>query len=217
VNVNVKLALFSLVVLAPSLAWHEFAHAWAALRLGDATPRQWGRMTLNLKPHVDRFGTLLLPALLLILVAAGYFPPVFAYAKPMPLNPSAMRNPDRGLRLYALAGPGANLIVAVIFGLALRATGAEFQDNLTLFLFAGMLVNVVLFVFNLLPIPGLDGAKIVATFLTSYRARQVYQNLDEYLPLFILLVFFILSGATLYIVRILGNAVCRLIGVGDCL
>ena len=79
-----------------------------------------------------------------------------------------------------------------------------------------MIVNVVLFVFNLIPIPGLDGAKLVAPLL-SYRARQIYQNMDEYLPLFMLVIFFLLAGATLSIVRVLGNAVCRLIAGSDCL
>ena len=92
------------------MSLHEYAHAWTAARLGDHSARQWGRMTLNLKPHVDKFGTLLLPGLLLVLVAAGYLLPVFAYARPMPVNPSSMRNPDRGMRWYALqvAGTGCN-------------------------------------------------------------------------------------------------------------
>ena len=215
-SVNLKLALFMLVVLVPSLRIHEYAHAWAALRQGDHGPRQWGRLTLNLKAHVDKFGTLLLPALLLVLVASGQLLPVFAYAKPMPVNPSAMRNAERGMRWYALAGPLANLALTVLFGVGLRATGASRGGTLTLFLFAGLVVNVVLFVFNLIPIPGLDGSKLVAPLL-GYRARQVYQNLDEYLPLFMLLVYFILAGITLRVVQVLGNAVCRLIGVGDCL
>ena len=71
VSTNVKLALFMLVVLVPSVSLHEYARAWTAARLGDHSARQWGRMTLNLKPHVDKFGTLLLPGLLLVLVAAG--------------------------------------------------------------------------------------------------------------------------------------------------
>src|SRR5437763_10627948 len=212
---NVKLALFMLVTLVPSLVIHEYAHAWAAVRQGDSSPRHWGRLSLSLKAHLDKFGTLLLPGLLLLLVAAGYLLPVFAYAKPMPVNPSSMRNPERGMRWYALAGPLANLAVAIVFGVALRAGGITRGGNVTLFLVAGLIVNVVLFVFNLIPIPGLDGAKLVAPLL-SYRARQMYQGLDEYLPLFMLLVFFILAGATLSIVRVLGNALCRLIAGGDC-
>jgi Zn-dependent protease len=215
-STNVKLALFMLVTLIPSLVIHEYAHAWTAVRQGDSSPRHWGRLSLSIKAHLDKFGTLLLPGLLLLLVAAGYLLPVFAYAKPMPVNPTAMRNPVRGMRWFALAGPLANLALAAVFGVALRASGVHFRGNLTLFLVAGLVINVVLFVFNLIPIPGLDGAKLVAPLL-GYRARHVYQNLDEYLPLFMLLVFFILAGATLTIVRVLANAVCRLVAGHDCL
>ena len=215
-SVNVKLAIFMAVVLLPSVAVHEYAHAWAGSKMGDWSSRRWGRMTLNPRAHIDKFGTLLLPALLLLLVGAGSLVPVFAYAKPQSFNPDAMRDPKRGAIWWALAGPLANLAVAVVFGAALRVSGVHFRSTLTLFLLAGLLVNVVLFVFNLVPIPGLDGAKIVAPLL-SYRARQVYQNLDEYLPLFMLLVFFILAGATLAIVRVLANAVCRLVAGHDCM
>jgi Zn-dependent protease len=216
VSENVELALFMLVILVPSVALHEYAHAFAADRMGDHTARRWGRMTLNIKPHIDRFGTLVLPGLLLILVAAGYFPPVFAYAKPMPFNPSALRSPDRGAMWYALAGPLANLGAAIVFGVALRVLDPGTGSTLGLFVFAGLVVNVVLFIFNLMPIPGLDGSKLLARFL-SFRAREFYQRMDEYLPLFMLVIFFLLAAPALSIVRALGNATCRLIGVGDCL
>jgi Zn-dependent protease len=213
---NVQLALFMLVVLVPSLALHEYAHAFAADRMGDYTARRWGRMTMNPKPHVDRFGSIVLPGLLLILVAAGYFPPVFAYAKPQPFNPSALKNPDRGVIWHALAGPLANLGAALVFGIALRLLDPGAGSTLGLLLFAGLVINVVLFIFNLMPIPGLDGSKLLARFL-SLRAREVYQRMDEYLPLFMLVIFFLLAAPALSIVRALGNATCRLIGVGDCL
>ena len=213
---NLQLALFMLVTLFPSLALHEYAHAFAADRMGDYTARRWGRMTLNLKPHIDRFGTFVLPGLLLILVAAGYFPPVFAYAKPMPFNPSALKDPERGAIWYALAGPLANLGLAIVFGIALRLLDPGTGSTLGLFLFAGLVINVVLFIFNLMPIPGLDGSKLLARFL-SFRAREFYQRMDEYLPLFMLVIFFLLAAPALSIVRALGNATCRLIGVGDCL
>jgi Zn-dependent protease len=215
-SVNVKLAIFMAVVLLPSLTLHEYAHAWAASKLGDWASRRFGRMTLDPRPHIDRFGTLLLPALLLILVAAGRFPPVFAYAKPQPFNPSSFRKPGRDVVWYALAGPIANLLLAIVFGFSLRAMGHKPGSNLTLFLFSGLVVNVLLFVFNLMPIPGLDGSKLLGPAL-PYRARHVYQGLDEYLPLFILVVFFLLSAPLLDFVKVLGNAVCRLIGVGNCL
>src|SRR5207237_7080313 len=137
------------ILLIPSLVVHEYAHAWAAAKLGDWTSRRWGRMTLDPRPHIDKFGSLLLPALLLILVASGVLVPVFAYAKPQPYNPAGMR--DRGPVWYALAGPFANLVLAVLFGAALRAAGGASGGTLVLFLLSGLIVNIVLCVFNLLP------------------------------------------------------------------
>jgi Zn-dependent protease len=216
VSVNLKLAICMAILVIPSLVVHELAHAWAAARLGDWSSKRFGRMTLDPRPHIDKFGSLLLPGLLILLVASGLLLPVFAYAKPQPYNPASMRDPRRGGVWWALAGPLANLALAALFGVALRASGIEFRSTLTVFLVAGLVINVVMFVMNLIPIPGLDGSKLVAPLL-SFRARQVYQNLDEYLPLFMLLVYFILAGATLAIVRVLANAVCRLIAGNDCL
>ena len=214
-SVNLRLAIFIGVLLIPSLVIHEYVHAWTASKLGDWSSRRFGRMTLNPKPHLDKFGTLFLPGLLLIIFAAGNFPPVFAYAKPQPVNPESFRNPRRGVIVYALSGPAANLVLAVVFGLALRATGTG-SVNLFLFLLGGLIANSVLCVFNLIPIPGLDGAKIVAPLL-SHRARQTYERLDEYLPLFLILVFFIVSGLTNGPVKALANALCRVIVGHDCL
>src|SRR5438552_7930478 len=123
VNVHVKLAIFMAIILIPSVVVHEYVHAWVASRLGDWSSRRFGRMTLNPKAHIDRFGTLFLPGLLLIIVAAGVLVPVFAYAKPQPVNTESFRNPRRGATLYALAGPAANLALAIVFGGVLRAAG----------------------------------------------------------------------------------------------
>src|SRR5438445_9085243 len=149
-SVNVKLAIFMAIVLVPSVVVHEYVHAWAASKLGDWSSRRFGRMTLDPRPHLDRFGTLFLPAILLIIVAAGRFPPVFAYAKPQPVNPSSFRNPGRDTVCYSVSGPLANLAIGVLFGLGLRATGHNPGSTLGLFLFAGLVVNVLLFVFNLM-------------------------------------------------------------------
>jgi len=172
-------------------------------------------MTLDPRPHIDKFGTLFLPGILLVIIAFGGYPPVFAYAKPQTVNPSSFRKPGRDTVLYALAGPAANLILAFVFGIGLRAAGGQPGGNLLLFLFAGLIVNVVLCVFNLIPIPGLDGAKLVAPLL-SYRARQTYERMDEYLPLFMLVIFFIL-GFTLVFVQTIGNGLCRIIVGHNCL
>jgi Zn-dependent protease len=215
VSLNVKLAIFMGILILPSVAVHEYVHAWTASKLGDWSSRRFGRMTLDPRPHVDKFGTLFLPGILLVIWAAGGFPPVFAYAKPQAVNTSSFRKPVRDTVWYALSGPLANLALAFAFGLGLRALGS-FGPTSALFLFAGLIVNVLLFVFNLMPIPGLDGAKLLALVLPP-RARQLYQRADEYLPLFILVAFFLLAGPLLGIVKILGNALCRLIIGQDCL
>lgn len=210
---SAKFALYLLIALIPSLAAREFARAAAAERLGDPTPRRFGRRTLSPRPHFDPFGTAILPGLLLLLRAANVGLPVFAYAKPMPLNPSNLRNPDRDSTLIALAGPAVNLIIAIAAALALRAVSS---GELFLFLAAVLQINVVLFVFNLMPIPGLDGARILGRFLHG-RAREVYANLDQYLPLFMLVIFFLLGAPVLAFVNALGNALCNALVGLDCL
>lgn len=212
---DLRFAAFLLVALVPSLVLHELAHAVAADRLGDPTPRRWGRLTLNPRPLIDPFGTLILPGLILVLVASGNFCllPIFAYAKPMPLDEHHLRNPRRDARVVTLAGLGANLALAVAAGSALRigwSGDGAISGALGLLVYALFLVNVYMLVFQLMPIPGLDGAKLLAPALPP-RAREVYTNLDQYLVLFILVVFFLLSGPFLAIVRALAEALTQLI------
>ncbi len=216
---SVKFALFLLIALIPSLALRELARAAAAERLGDPTARRFGRRTLNPRPHFDPFGSGILPGLLLILVAANVSLPVFAYAKPMPVNPGNLRNPQRDTLLISLAGPAVNLLLAVGAALAVRIAWPHPTtppSDLAKFLFAALQINVVLFVFNLMPIPGLDGARILARFLHG-RAREVYTNMDQYLPLFMLVIFFLLGGPILTFVNALGNALCRPLAGITCL
>lgn len=210
---SLRFAAFLLVALAPSLALHEYAHALVADRLGDPTPRRWGRLGLDPRPLVDPFGTVILPGLVLVLVASGNFCllPIFAYAKPLPLDPYHLRGGRRGATLVTLAGLGANLALAAILGLVLRSGVGGVLWELV---YAGFLVNVYQSVFQLMPIPGLDGAKLLAPHLPP-RAREVYRNLDQYLVLFILVVFFLLSGPLLGIVRALAAALTRLIAGAD--
>jgi len=208
---NLKFAAFLAVALVPSLLLHEYAHALAADRLGDPTPRRWGRLGVKLRPLIDPFGSLILPGLVLVLVASGNFCllPIFAYAKPMPLDPYHLKDPRRGTAVVVLAGLGVNLALAIASGLALRA-GVGTTSDPGLLVYALFLVNVYMLVFQLMPIPGLDGAKLLAPALPP-RAREVYTNLDQYLVLFILVVFFLLSGPFLAIVRALAQVVTRLI------
>src|SRR5262245_7492075 len=202
------------IALVPAFVLHEYAHAFVAVRLGDPTPKRFGRLTLNPRPSIDPFGSLILPALGLILVAAGrtFVLPVFAYAKPMPIDPTMFRNPRRDQALVVLAGLGANIALAIPAGLLIRAGGSL---DLALFALAWVLVNAYMFGLQLMPVPGLDGSKLLAPFLPP-RAREVYVNLDQYLVLFILVIFFLLAGPLLAIVNVFVNLACNLVAGIDC-
>jgi len=211
---NIKFALYLLIALVPALVLHEYAHAAAADRFGDPSPRRWGRLTLNPRPLVDPFGSLILPGLALVLVAAGsgFFIPVFAYAKPMPLDPSYLRNPKRDSVRVVWAGLAANLVLAAIGGLAMRMglTGDAFRIA-----YAFLIVNAFMFLIQLMPVPGLDGSKLLARVLHG-RAREVYVNLDEYLVLFMLLIFFLLGGPFVGIISGLFGGICDVLAGGAC-
>jgi Zn-dependent protease len=211
---DLKFAVYLGISLVPALVVHEYAHAFVAVRLGDATPKRWGRLTLNPKPLIDPFGSLILPALALILVAARgvLLLPVFAYAKPMPVDPSAFKNPRRDLRMVVLAGLLANIVLAVLAGLLIRA---GVTGELASFALAWLIVNAFMFGFQLMPVPGLDGAKLLAPFLPP-RPREVFVNAEQYLVLFILVIFFILSGPLLSIVETFANVACNLAAGIDC-
>jgi len=174
-------ALWSLPVLA-AVVFHEVAHGFVALRLGDDTAARMGRLTLNPVRHIDPVGTIALPALLLFMGA-----PVFGYARPVPVNYLNLRDPRRGMVLVALAGPLANLLLAavsaVIFhqifaylsGLEGSKGGLALSVLVPLALIAqrSVVMNVVLAVFNLLPIPPLDGGRVLSGLLPDAQARAV--------------------------------------------
>lgn len=213
-NESVRFALYLAIAVIPSLVLHEYGHALAATRLGDPTPKRWGRLGLNPKPLIDPFGSLILPALAVILVASGNglaIVPIFAYAKPMPLDPSYLRNRQRDPVLITLAGLGANLVIAVVAGIAMRAgpTG-----DLLLFAYAVLLVNVFMCVIQLMPVPGLDGARLLMRVLPP-KPREVFANLEEYLVLFVLVLFFVLAGPFRSIVDALVGTVCRVVAGSD--
>lgn len=144
--------LFALVL---ALTLHEFAHAWVGHYLGDTTAHDHGRLTLNPIKHIDPFATLALP-LLLIMVGS---PVVFAAAKPVPFNPWALRGGRWGAALVALAGPLTNLVLAIFFAFWLRVL--PYDPTVALFIGAIVVVNIGLFVFNMIPFPPLDGSRLL--------------------------------------------------------
>jgi Zn-dependent protease len=201
--------VFFVVTLVPAIVLHELAHGLVADRMGDMTPRLMGRLTLNPVKHADPFGSLILPGLLLLPRLFGQEGLVFGYAKPMPVNTQNLRNPDRQMVLIALAGPVTNLLLGVLGGFVLRFAGFG-NDALTRFLLIWVSLNVLLAVFNVMPIPPLDGSKVLALFLPP-RAREVYRSWEPYGALFMLVIFFIFPGPVFGIVLAVRDGLLRLI------
>lgn len=200
--------------MASGLYAREYVRGLIAVRLGDPSPQQFGWLRADPRARVDPIGSVILPLTIFILWGSlsAFRPPPAAYAKPMPFEPNMLRNRGRDEIAVALAGPLANLSVAVVAGLLVRA-GLPGEAGAVAFAF--LYTNVVMFVFHLMPIPGLDGARLLARGLPP-RAAEVYRNLDQYLVLFVLAVFFLFGGPLLSIVNGLANLVCRGIAGSDC-
>ena len=166
-----SIAIWALPVLF-SITVHEAAHGYAARHFGDNTAYMLGRITLNPIKHIDPVGTILMP-LMLYFATSGAF--LFGYAKPVPVRFGNLRNPKRDMVWVALAGPGANLAQALIWGtLLLVLSGSGVTEPFFLKMCqGGVLVNVVMFVFNLFPLPPLDGGRILVGLLPHRQAEMV--------------------------------------------
>lgn len=169
-----------LLLLLPSITFHEYMHGWAAYKLGDPTAKNAGRLTLNPLKHIDPFGTVLLP--LLLAMAGG---PIFGYAKPVPVNPRYFQDIRKGDLITGIAGPAANLALALVGALAVRAADL-FSPTLSggwawVYLIGALLVrtNLVLMFFNLIPLPPLDGSSIVPMFLSD-KALHWWYGVQRY-------------------------------------
>jgi Zn-dependent protease len=170
--------VFEFVVFIFSVMIHEVAHGLTAERLGDPTARLMGRITLNPLRHIDPVGSVILPA---ILAFSGL--PVIGWAKPVPYNPERLKNPRQAGARIAFAGPVSNLIIAVVFGLAVRFAGGALLNSTPLGLFFVKIIylNIILAVFNLIPIPPLDGSRVLFGMLPHTRgAREVELFLERY-------------------------------------
>lgn len=171
-DVNIGQIFISLVVLAFSLSFHEMAHAWTALRLGDHTAADEGRVTMNPVVHVDPIGTILLPLLSVILTLSGVNAPLIGWAKPVPISIRRLAHPRRDVIIIALAGPLSNLLLAVLTAVAVRLflpsinqLSPGIGEPLRVILGAALFTNLALFLFNLVPIPPLDGGRILSNLL----------------------------------------------------
>ncbi len=181
-----------------AITLHEAAHGYAALAMGDDTARQAGRLSLNPLAHVDRFGTIILPGFLLVtqLLTFGRVGFMFGWAKPVPVSAWKFRDPRRGMMVVAAAGPAMNFLLAWLGALALYPVPLlpeVVQGPALQFLFYFMLVNIVLGVFNLIPVPPLDGGRIVVGLLPLPAAR-VWARLERAGILIVLLVVFLLPA-----------------------
>jgi len=206
-GMDITLLIFQLAVLLFSVMIHEVSHGAVALKLGDPTAKDAGRLTLNPIKHLDFFGSFLLPVLLFF-VSAGTF--VLGWAKPVPYNPYNLKNPKTGAGIIGVAGPLSNILVAIIFGIFIRilATFAVTPTIAALILLFNIIVfiNILLAIFNLLPLPPLDGANVLFSVLPK-KFEQVRHFLERYG--FFLLILFIFFGFQLIIPII--NTLFRLI------
>lgn len=175
--------IFYFIIIIPSSIIHEYAHGWMAERLGDPTARLAGRMTLNPLAHIDLQGTVILPLVLYFLTNGAF---LFAYAKPVPYNPYNLRDQKWGPAWVGVAGPLANFVLAAGFAVVLRfmPPSAAIVPLLSEIVY----INVLLMIFNLVPIPPLDGSKILYALLPDSFGR-LRMFLDRYG--FIILLFFV--------------------------
>ncbi len=177
-----SIVIFQIIILVFSIVIHEFSHGWMANYLGDPTAKYAGRLTLNPMAHLDLWGSFLIPFMLVIVGS----PVLFGWAKPVPYNPYNLKNQKYGPALVGLAGPGANFLVAIIFGLALRFLITQgINSTLIPFFSIIVLINIILAVFNLVPIPPLDGSKILSLFIPP-SLNEVFERYG-----LVLLIFFI--------------------------
>jgi Zn-dependent protease len=196
--------LAAILAAVIAITLHEAAHGYAALAMGDTTARDQGRLSLNPWRHVDDMGTLIVPGLLLIVqvLTIGRVEFLFGWAKPVPVDPRAMRNPRSGMAWVALAGPAMNFALALLAGLAVHLVSAlvwplspDSAVVLYRFIWLFILSNLVLGLFNLLPIPPLDGGRVVNALLPA-KLADTYMRLERWGILLVLLLVFVLPRLT---------------------
>lgn len=188
--------LISVLCFVPALVFHEVAHGFAAWRLGDPTAKSRGRLSLNPAKHIDPFGTVLLPAVMMLMGG-----PVFGYAKPVPYNPAYFKNPKTGDVIVGLAGPLANLVMASLAAIvawllypmaqSLVVSNDAFVVFYLYFLPMFALINLYLMFFNLIPIPPLDGSSVIALFVPKKHMSKYYKVQQWSFPILMIALFLV--------------------------
>lgn len=192
--------IFSILILIFSAVVHEVSHGAMAYSLGDPTAKMRGRLTLNPIPHLDLYGSIIMPLVLSVLTQGAFF---FAYAKPVPYNPYNLNNQRWGPALVAAAGPLSNFALAISFALLYR--GVSLVTDLSQFaplVFAVVFVNVILGVFNAMPIPPLDGSKVLmALFPRNRGLERAFETLERNGMLLVLVFAFLVFPAFVDVIR----------------
>jgi Zn-dependent protease len=190
-------AVWALPILF-AITVHEAAHGWVAAKCGDNTALSLGRVTLNPIKHIDLIGTIILPTLMLFLSGI-----VIGWAKPVPINWNNLNNPRRDMAFVALAGPAANFLMALIWaslaklGIFLTQSGYNWAEAIYYMGSAGIDINIILLILNLIPIPPLDGSRVIYSFLPTHITDQL--KLIEPYGLIILLMLLVLGGLSILV------------------
>jgi Zn-dependent protease len=201
-NIIQKIVVMALPLVF-AIVLHEVAHGWVANKLGDHTARDMGRLTLNPISHIDLFGTIIMPLMLFVLTNGKM---LFGYAKPVPINPYNFRDPKKGMALSSLAGPGINMVLAGSFAFLLRVVMPAIEGStpkqewewlslpISLMFGYGVIINVVLGVLNLIPVPPLDGSRVVYWLLPDKQAAAYYRLEPYGMVILMLLIMFGVLG-----------------------
>ena len=177
--------IVSIIILIMSVVVHELSHGYAADLLGDPTPRLQGRLTLNPLKHLELFGSFIVP------IVTSLFGFTFGWAKPVQWNPYNVKNIRVGELIISLAGPASNIVIALVFGLVVRFAGDSLPISFIAIASYVVGINIVLAIFNLIPIPPLDGSKVLFSLLPA-RFASIRENLERYsMFFFLILVFFL--------------------------
>ncbi len=182
---NDSIFIFQIIILIMSVVIHELSHGYMAELLGDPTPRLQGRLTLNPLKHLELFGSFLVP----ILTSLTGF--TFGWAKPIEWNPYNVKNKRIGEILISIAGPASNLFIAIVFGLVVRIFGNELPASFIQISVYVILINIVLAVFNMIPLPPLDGSKVLFSLLPP-SMNNIRVTLERYSIFFFLILIFVL-------------------------